>query len=368
MFRPVLSVLLALLLVALAGPALAEDIAIPDLGRRGELPEGIASMFTSHLRRAVARSGLSVDSAELVTEGIAGSLDPFYTALAGRLLDTRYAVSGEIVESADDTGRFSINLLVVDTRDDRQSDVITRPLQLQDAAGTAAELAAEIVAFTDMVEALPTRDAGLFISSEPTGAEVYIDSRLVGHTGSLNLLELEPGRYRIELRKEGHMPASRVEELRSGSTAFPHFRLTELRGGSAHVVSSPSAEVFHGEERLGSTPLTVPLPAGQQELLLVREGFRDLPVSVDVRNNRVSRVTLSLQAEREPLVFWDPQPGTRVSIDDRLQDGSSAAGLRPGRVTFTVWEDGKRRDYTMVLPLTGVFRFDPALGALIPVD
>lgn len=368
MLRLVLSVLLTLLILAAAGPALAADIAIPELGRRGELPEGLTAMFTSHLRQAVTRTGLGVDSAELVTEGIAGSLDPFYTALAGRLLDTRYAVSGEIVGVAGESGRFTVNLLVVDTEDDRQSDVITRPLLLRSAADTAAELATEIISFADMVRSLPAGDAGLFISSEPPGAEVYINGLPVGRTGALHLLELEPGRYSIELRLDGHLPVTRVEELRSGATAFPHFRLTEVRGGSAHVISFPPAEVFHGDRSLGHTPVTVPLPAGQQELLLRRDGFRDLTVPVDVRNNRVTRVTMTLQAVREPLVYWETGPATRVSVDDRLQRGSAATDLRPGRVTFTVWEDGRRRDYTMVLPLTGIFRLDTELGALVPLD
>lgn len=368
MLRPALFVLFTVLLVILAGSALAEDIAIPDLGRRGDLPDGLTAMFSSHLRQAVGRTGLSVDSAELVTEGIAGSLDPFYTALAGRLLGTRYAVSGEIVEGVDGRGRFTVNLLVVDTEDDRQSDVVTRPLQLRDAAATAEELAAEILAFTDIARSLPAGDAGLFVSSEPAGADVYVNGLLVGRTGSLHLLELLPGRYGIELRKDGYLPITRVEELRAGSTAFPHFRLTELRGGSAHVVSSPPAEVFHGGESLGFTPVTVPLPAGQQELLLRRDGFRDALVPVDVRNNRVTRVAMVLQAVREPLVYWNAGPGLRVEINDAVQNGTAAAGLRPGRVTFTVWQDGRRRDYTMVLPLTGVFELDTSLGALIPLD
>ncbi len=359
--------LLTLLLAVFAAPVRAQQIAIPDFGRRGDLPEGLTATFSAQLRQEVLRTGLGVDSAGLVTEGIAGSLDPFYTTLAGRLLGTRYALSGEIVDTPGSESRFTVNVLIVDTLDERHSDVISRSLHLQDMVAVARELAHEIVAFTDLTQTLPTGDSGLFISSEPSGATIYINGLMVGRTGELNLLELAPGRYSIELRLDGYLPATRVEELRSGGTNFPHFRLSELRGGSAQVESQPVAEVFFAGESLGFTPLTVALPAGSQTLVLTREGFRDLEVQVEVRHNRVTRLDVDLDAVREPLVFWEPADSVRVAVDGVLQTGSAALELRPGRVTFTIWRAGTSQDYTMVLPLTGVFRLDTDLGALVPL-
>lgn len=190
---------------------------------------------------------------------------------------------------------------------------------------------------------------------------------MVGRTGDLNLLELAPGRYSIELRMDGYLPATRVEELRSGSTAFPHFRLTELRGGGAQIASSPPAEVFLGEQSLGVTPLNTALPAGSQQLTFRREGFRDQVVHVDVRNNRVTRIETDLVALREPLVYWEAESGVAVSVAGELQSGTAATELRPGRITFTVWRAGMPQEYTMVLPLTGVFRLDTELGVLVPL-
>lgn len=365
--RPVLFILFLFTFGWLGSTALA-DIAIPDLGRRGELPEGLTLTFSAQLRQAVSQTGLSVNPAELVTEGIAGSLDPFYTALAARLLGTRYAVSGEIAETSGAEHGFTVHLLLVDTEQDRHSDLISRPLPLQDLSSVARDLAREIVRFSDLMSAsLPAGDAGLFISSDPGGATVLINGLEVGQTGELNLLELAPGRYSIELRLPGHLPVSRVEELRSGSTAFPHFRLTELRGGSAQVSSQPPAELFHDGESYGLTPVNVPLPAGRQELLLRRDGFRDTILSADIMNNRVTRLAVELDAVREPLVYWAPEEGVRVLVDGETQTGLAATSLRPGRVTFTVVRSGLSMDYTVVLPLTGVFRLDTASGTLEPL-
>ncbi len=359
---------LTLLTVVLPAVSLAQEIAIPDFGRRGDLPDGLAATFSAHLRQEVASAGLAVDPAGLVTEGIAGSLDPFYTILAGRLLGTRYALSGEIVDNPESESRFTVNVLIVDTEDERHSDVISRSLLLQDMTGVARDLAMAILSFTDLSQSLPTGDAGLFISSEPSGADVYINGLLVGRTGELNLLELAPGRYSVELRLEGYLPATRVEDLRSGGTSFPHFRLTELRGGSAQLQSSPSAEVFWNGESLGFTPLNVALPAGSQSLELRRDGFRDQEVRVEVRNNRVTRLDVEMVPLREPLVYWEAEPGVTVSVNGELQAGTAASELRPGRVTFSIRRAGSSQDYTMVLPLTGVFRLDTELGALVPLN
>ena len=359
--------LFTLLTAVLASTTFAQQIAIPDFGGRGDLPDGLAATFTAHLRQEVSGTGLMVDQAGLVTEGIAGSLDPFYTILAGRLLGTRYALSGEIVDNPASDNRFTVNMLIVDTEDERHSDVLTRPLPLQDMTSVARDLAREILSFTDLSQSLPAGDAGMFISSEPAGADVWINGLLVGRTGELNMLELAPGRYSIELRAEGYLPASRVEELRSGSTSFPHFILNELRGGSAQLHSSPEAEVLWNGDSLGVTPINVALPAGSQTLLLRREGFRDQEVQLEVRNNRVTRVEVDMVAEREPLVIWDEAPGVQVYVDGELQPSGVATSLRPGRVTFTVDNASGSRDFTMVLPLTGVFRLDTDLGALVPL-
>lgn len=365
MYRPALLLLLVVTMASLSGVVRAE-VAIPEFGRRGELPEGLTSTFSTQLRQAVSQLGLQVDPAELVTEGIAGSLDPFYTSLAARLLGTRYAVSGEVAESATSGSRFTVNMLIVDTATDRHSDLISHSLSLQDLSSVAAELAQEILAFTDQTAALPAGDAGLFISSEPAGATVFVNGRQVGRTGELDLLQLVPGRYQIEVRLEGHLPVSRVEELRPGSTSFPHFRLTEIRGGSAQVSSRPAAEVLSGGESFGMTPLSIPLPAGRQQLVLRRDGFRDSVVTVDILNNRVTRTAVDLVAVREPLVFWDEEDGVSILVDGEPQTGLAATSLRPGRVTFTVRRSGLSMDHTVVLPLTGVFRLDTRAGTLVP--
>lgn len=356
-----------LLLSVLLACQAAAQVAIPELGSRGGVPAGLTSTFTAQLRRAVASAGLAVSEAELVTQGIAGSLDPELAMLIAWMEGTRYAVSGEISVAPGAGQPFSVALLVVDERDGRASDLISRHFSLESLALVTRELAAEIAAFTDRTAALPAGDAGLFVSSDPSGAEVYLNGLLVGITGELGLLDLAPGRYSLELRLDGYMPATRSLELRQGVPSFPHLTLTAVSGGSVQLGSVPRAEVLAAGVSLGFTPLMIPAHAGVLQLTLVREGFRSQEISVIVRNNRVSRSQVMLQPEREPLVFWTPADGVSVSINGEPFSGAAATSLRPGRVEIAVTDSAGTREYTAVLPLTGAFELDLQTGALVPL-
>jgi hypothetical protein len=358
--------LLPLLILVCLNHARA-DIAVPTFGSRGDVPTGLTSAFSEQLRRELALTGLKVSPAELITAGIAGSLDPLYTELIAELDGTRYAVSGEIsVMAGQRQAPFVVNLLVVDVQQQRQSDVISRPFTLDGLRSVTGELAGVILSFTDQSATLPAGNAGLYISSDPGGAEVFLNGLLIGRTSELDRLQLAGGRYRIELRKEGYLPETTVVDLRPGSTAFPHIPLTAISGGSIQVSSSPRAEVFLAGESAGFTPVTLSARAGLQQVRLERDGFRPQTVAVLVRNNRVSRLDASLMAEREPLIYWEPAGGERVFLNGLLARDTVARALRPGRLEIQVRSPAGRRDFAVVVPLTGAYELNLATGALEP--
>jgi hypothetical protein len=361
-----LSRLLPLLMLIGLNHALA-DIAVPTFGARGDVPSGLTVTFGEQLRRSLTLAGLQVSPAELITAGIAGSLDPLYTELIAELDGTRYAVSGEIsVIGGQRQAPFVVNLLIVDVEQHRQSDVISRPFALDGLRSVTNELASLIMAFTDRSVALPAGNAGLFVTSEPGDAEVFLNGLLIGRTSQLDLLQLAAGRYRIELRKEGYLPEVRVEELRAESTRFVHASLTAISGGSILITSSPRAEVFLGDEAAGFTPVTLSARSGLQQVRLERQGFRSQTVPVLVLNNRISRLSVSLAAEREPLIYWEPRSGERVFLNGLLERGTVARPLRPGRLDIQVRSPEGQRNFAVVVPLTGAYQLDLDTGELLP--
>lgn len=366
---------IALLLFLSASAAVAQ-IAIPTLGSRGELPAGqdesftrLIDSFTEELRAAVSAEGLSVSRAELITPGIAGSLDAEYAKLIAEIDGVRYAVSGEIavVTDARAQGPFVVNLIVVDAEQDRATDLISRPLNEEDVRVTAVNLAREIVRFTEQALSLPSGDAGLFITTQPGEADVYLDGVRIGETPALDVVMLAPGRYQLELRKEGFLPEVRTVELRSRSTTFESVALAPINGGSILVESTPSAEVFLGGVSQGTTPLFIPAPPGVPTIRLERDGFLPAIVSVPVRNYRTSRVDLQLDPARDPLLFWDVERQHTVIIDGVLQPGAHARSVEPGLLEVEVRRGRERKSYEVVLPAHGAFELDLETGELTPL-
>lgn len=366
----------ALLIFLVTSAALAQ-IAIPTFGSRGEPAPGQAAEFTrliedftAALRSAVSAAGLEVSQAELITPGIAGSLDPEYAKLIAELDGVPLAVSGEVALAPREGSQapFVVNLIVVDAEQNRATDLISRPLAPDDLKLTATNLARVIVRFSDQVLALPPGDAGLFVSSQPADAEVFVDGVRVGSTPALDVVMLAPGRYQLELRKEGFLPEVRTVELRSRSTTIENVPLAPISGGSILVESTPEAEVHLGGEWQGFTPLFIPAPPGVPTVRLEREGFLPAVVSVPVRNYRTSRVELQLEPAKEPLLFWPVRREFTVLIDGVLQPGAFARNVQPGLLNVEVRRGRERSKYKIVLPARGAFELMLETGELRPLQ
>ena len=144
------------------------QVAIPRFGTRGDVPPTLVEEFATALRAGVrAVGGLDVTEADLITPGIAGSLDPESAVFVAE--SVRFAVSGEIARVGPEgtPEPFRINLIVLDAREGRSTDLINRPLHPEGTAEIAREIAEVIVNFTRPEPALPRGNSGLFISSRP---------------------------------------------------------------------------------------------------------------------------------------------------------------------------------------------------------
>lgn len=360
------------LLIAAASSAFGwAQITIPTFGVRGAVPPDILDGFMAALRRAVHETtGLEVSEGDLITAGIAGSLEPTFTTLIAEVDGTRYAVSGEIARAPVGAGQppYLVNLLVVDVERKRHTDLISETLARDRIADAAGSLARAIATFTGAAIELPAGNAGLFVSSEPGDAEVLLGGIRVGRTSQLDVLMLEPGRYELEVRKEGFLPETRMVVLQGEDTSFVHVNLTATSGGSLQLTSTPPARVFLDDRFEGTTPITLAALPGTHTLRLERDGFRPKTFSVPVRNYRVTRVLDErLEPLTEPLVFWPEEREHLVFIDGLLQPGGYARGLGPGLVVFEVRRGDERWRYTRAIPERGVFSFDPATGELSPL-
>src|SRR5690606_27657964 len=146
-------------------------------GTRGDVDGAVVDRFMAAFRSSVgAATGLEVRNGDLITPGIASSLEPELATLIAELDSARYAVSGEIARlAAPALEPYAINLIVVDADFARATDLISAALDPNTPEVAAAQLAAMVAAFTTAKVELPRGDSGLFVSSEPGDAQVFVD-------------------------------------------------------------------------------------------------------------------------------------------------------------------------------------------------
>jgi hypothetical protein len=361
-------VLLAVLACLLAGVALAQDrIAVPDLPARPGVPAEVATQFVDGFRTALRERGLRVSEAVIVTPGIAGSLEVEFARLIAVLEGTRYAISGEVVARPGAAGEpYAVNLLAVDAVQGRTSDLISRALAVATVPRVAAELAELVLAFVGAAPELPPGDAALFVSSVPREAEVRIDGIPIGLTGRLEPVSLRPGRYELEVRKEGFLPEVRVVELRARDTRFVHVVLTEITGGSIRVTSFPEGEVFLDGESVGRSPVTVPALPGVRSVRVERAGFLPAETTEQVRTFRVTRAHLRLEPLHETMLIWDYAGPGLVIVDGTLRRGGFSP-LPIGLVRIELRTVSEVRSFLRAIPGPGVYVLDFETGDVDPL-
>ncbi len=360
---------LSLLIVLLLSFTQAQEsdpntaIVVPTFGVRGEVAEQVLQDFMRVFRAAVAeRTGLVVNNGELVTQGLAGSLEPEFAYFSAELEGTRFAVSGEIRAVAE---TYAVSLLVADAKNERSSDVFDEAFSVATAPQVAVALAAEVARFAKPIEGLQEGSASLFISSQPNEAEVFINNNKIGATGTLDVVSLQPGSYQLEVRKEGFLPETRHVDLKDGVTEFVNVVLTPVAGGSLQIITTPSSTILVDEREVGTSPLTVPALPGERVVRLQRPGFEPLTREVQVRDYRVTRIEETLQPSFERMVFWE-LTGAGLLILDGVLQSSSYAELPPGEHVFEIRQGGQQHSFTVMMPDTGVFRFNLEEGRLEP--
>lgn len=346
------------------------QVVVPTLSSRSDVPERVVTQLTAAFRAELGRlSGLVVLPGEIVTRGLAGSLDSELTILFTELEQGRYGVSGEVSRTDHDrpSPQYSVTILAVDAQTRRASDLITQAFDEVSLPAAARALAEAVTAFIRPVPALIGGTATWFISSQPDGASVYVNGLLMGRTGQLEPLSLQPGRYQLELRKDGYLLWATTVTLEADRSEFTTAYLTPISGGNIQVISTPSVTVTVEGREVGQSPITVPALPGVRTVRLSRPGFETKTVSVTVRNFRVSRVDVVMTPLFDTMLFWDSPPDQPVYLDGVRQTSSFVGPLRPGRYIIERRAGLTLTRFEVVIPEAGgVYRVDFEQQALVP--
>src|ERR1700716_3324697 len=103
---------------------------------------------------------------------------------------------------------------------------------------------AAVAACAIFLAAVPT--GSLYVTTLPTGADVWIDGTYVGHS-PLVLGALAPGRHTVGLTKPPGSPAQIQASVVAGQTTLSSTRLEPARTGGLHPL--PGWIAIHGTVR-----------------------------------------------------------------------------------------------------------------------
>jgi serine/threonine protein kinase/galactitol-specific phosphotransferase system IIB component len=158
---------------------------------------------------------------------------------------------------------------------------------------TALQVRADNV--SDQKLALESLAKGLLVSSEPAGAEVFINgAKQSGQTPVT--LPLAPGQYNLVLRLPGYEAYSSSVQVKDNVQTQLTSKLTERSNNRiawAQVETNPKgAEIFVDGNAIGkSTPSRIELPIGVHTVTLKLEGYRPLKRTVQVSDGGTTNIT-----------------------------------------------------------------------------
>ncbi len=124
------------------------------------------------------------------------------------------------------------------------------------------------------------------IKVEPSDAKVFANDEYIG-SGSFTV-EMKKGSVNLRVEREGYESQEKVlvldKDMDVGFELKPIFALVEIQTEPA------DARVFVNGNPAGTTPTTVKLPYGQNEISLVKQGYKKIDFKLNVlRSERIKR-------------------------------------------------------------------------------
>jgi hypothetical protein len=197
----------------------------------------------------------------------------------------------------------------------------------------------------------PTISSGtLSVSSNPSGAAVYVDNLYKGTT-STTVGNLAPGQHSVRLSKAGYQDWSGTVSISAGATTYLNPTLVvdqQPTYGTASITTIPSgANVYANGRYIGQTPSNGPLyftqvVPGTYSMLISKSGYQDYTANVQVQagQNYDYRVTLTPVSNPTTgsIAISSSPSGAEVYLNNVFKGLSPITldSLTPGAYTVTL--------------------------------
>jgi hypothetical protein len=177
---------------------------------------------------------------------------------------------------------------------------------------------------------------------------------------------LSPSRYGLEVQKEGYQSVQTALQVKSGDAQDQKIKLESLAKGIFISSQPPGADVFiNGAKQSGQTPVTLPLAAGQYNLVLRLQGYEAYAGGIQVKDNIQTQLHVPLTEKSAIRVAW-AQVNSNPKGAEIIVDGTSTGRFTPARVQVP---SGL---HTMTLRLNGFQQakrtFQVSEGGTVPIE
>src|SRR5438445_867300 len=177
---------------------------------------------------------------------------------------------------------------------------------------------------------------------------------------------LSPSRYSLEVQKDGYQSVQTALQVKSGDAQDQKIKLESLAKGIFISSQPPGADVFiNGAKQSGQRPVTLPLRAGQYNLVLRMQGYEPYSGPIQVKDNIQTQLNVPLSAKSAGRIAW-AQVNSVPRGAEIILDGVSTGQFTPARVQIPTGM------HTVTLRLNGFQQakrtFQASEGGTVPID
>ncbi|WP_083773157.1 PEGA domain-containing protein [Methanolacinia petrolearia] len=201
------------------------------------------------------------------------------------------------------------------------------------------------VLMVSCVSAEDTTKGSLDVSSNPSGADVYLNDEFIGNT-PLTVNALYPGIYYVRLEMTGYESWEKIFDIKEGETTYISYNLDASVGEAYSINTEPDgAEIyFDGEFKGYSDKVLNNLPTGQHEITLVLDGYQDYRRIVYIQEGMSQSLTH----------VFEPMPTTGTVVVESVPSNADVYmnGEYMGRSMLTL-EEVEPGTYNITVKKTG---------------
>ena len=151
----------------------------------------------------------------------------------------------------------------------------------------------------------------LTISVTPSDADIYLNNEKL----SYNTKEISPGRYKIEVSKEGYFPENKTIDVLKGKDVTENFTLLQKTGKLQFIVEPMEANVTlkKNHQTIDSwtgSKMKNNLPVGEYEITASLNNYENKTKKCTIEIDKTAKVNITLEK------------GTRVGLSSQLDSSS----------------------------------------------